>query len=103
MAIRNAAKVFMTFSSAPFVVRPRRSYDVIYPRPSEHQSTTDGVMDEAELQRLHPASYAWSLSCRRRNRDEAEEDLQDVYVTIHEGKARFDGGASRKPWHYAVL
>ena len=64
------------------MARPRPSYDVIYPRSSEHQSTIDGVMDEAELQRLHPASFAWSLSCCRRNRDEAEEVLQDVYVKI---------------------
>lgn len=85
------------------MVRPRRAYDVIYPPGSEHQSTTDGVMDEAELQRLHPASYAWSLSCCRRNRDEAEEVLQDVYVKILEGKARFDGRSSLKTWLFAVI
>ena len=60
-------------------------------------------MDEAELQRLHPASYAWSLSCCRRNRDEAEEVLQDVYVKILEGKARFDGRSSLKTWLVAVI
>jgi RNA polymerase sigma-70 factor, ECF subfamily len=65
--------------------------------------TTDGVMDQAELERLHPASYAWSLSCCRRDRDEAEEVLQDVYLKILEGKARFDGRSSLKTWLFAVI
>jgi len=93
----------MTFSSEPFVASPDDPYDVIWQRASEHQSTTDGVMERAELEQLHPASYAWSLSCCRRNRDEAEEVLQDVYVKILEGKARFDGRSSLKTWLFAVI
>lgn len=60
-------------------------------------------MDEAELEQLHPASFAWSLSCCRRDRAEAEEVLQDVYVKILEGKARFDGRSSLKTWIFAVI
>ena len=60
-------------------------------------------MDEAELEQLHPASYAWSLSCCGRDRAEAEEVLQDVYVKILEGKARFDGRSSLKTWLFAVI
>ena len=60
-------------------------------------------MEQAELERLHPASYAWSLSWCRRDRDEAEEVLQDVYVKILEGKARFDGRSSLKTWLFAVI
>jgi RNA polymerase sigma factor (sigma-70 family) len=60
-------------------------------------------MEPAELEQLHPASYAWSLSCCRRDREEAEEVLQDVYVKILEGKARFDGRSSLKTWLFAVI
>ena len=60
-------------------------------------------MDQAELERLHPASFAWSLSCCRRDRDEAEDVLQDVYMKILEGKARFDGRSSLKTWLFAVI
>ena len=60
-------------------------------------------MEEAELEQLHSASYAWSLSCCRRDRIEAEEVLQDVYVKILEGKARFDGRSSLKTWLFAVI
>ncbi len=60
-------------------------------------------MQQEELEQLHPASYAWSLSCCRRDRLEAEEVLQDVYVKIFEGKARFDGRSSLKTWLFAVI
>ncbi len=60
-------------------------------------------MQQEELEQLHPASYAWSLSCCRRDRLEAEEVLQDVYVKILEGKARFDGRSSLKTWLFAVI
>src|SRR5437867_358586 len=94
---------FMTSSSKPFVPSAGDSYDVIWRRASGHQSPTDGVMDEAELEQLHPASYAWSLSCCGRDRAEAEEVLQDVYVKILDGKARFDGRSSLKTWLFAVI
>ncbi len=58
---------------------------------------------EREIEQLHTASYGWALSCCRRNHDEAEEVLQDVYVKILEGKARFDGRSSLKTWLFAVI
>jgi RNA polymerase sigma-70 factor (ECF subfamily) len=64
-------------------------------------------MDRAELERdieeLHPASYAWALGCCRRNRDDAEEILQNVYVMVLEGRARFDGRSALKTWLFAVI
>ncbi len=58
---------------------------------------------QAELERLHPASFGWALSCCRRNVTEAEEVLQTVYLKIIEGKARFRGEASLKTWLFAVI
>ncbi len=58
---------------------------------------------ERELETLHPASFAWALGCCGRDRDEAEEVLQDVYVKIFEGKARFDGYSTLKTWLFAVI
>lgn len=64
-------------------------------------------MDRAELERaleeLHPASFAWALGCCRRNREEAEEVLQNVYVTVLDGSARFDGRSALKTWLFAVI
>src|SRR5215510_8710051 len=58
---------------------------------------------KAELEKLHPASFGWALSCCRRDREEAEEVLQTVYLKILEGKARFRGEAAFKTWLFAVI
>src|SRR5215510_8571076 len=58
---------------------------------------------KAELERLHSASFGWALSCCRRDRTEAEEVLQTVYLKILEGKARYRGEASLKTWLFAVI
>ena len=58
---------------------------------------------KAELERLHSASFGWSLHCCRRDRGEAEEVLQTVYLKILEGKACFRGDANLKTWLFAVI
>src|SRR5260370_38835522 len=58
---------------------------------------------KAELEELHQASFGWALSCCRRDRAEAEEVLQAVFLKILEGKARFRGEASFKTWLFAVI
>lgn len=58
---------------------------------------------KAELQTLHSASFGWAMSCCRRDRAEAEEVLQTVYLKILEGKACFRGEASLKTWLFAVI
>lgn len=64
-------------------------------------------MDRAELvtamETLHPASFAWALACCRRNRDDAEEVLQTVYVMVLEGRARFEGRSLFKTWLFGVI
>ncbi len=64
-------------------------------------------MDRAELEcaleRLHAASFGWALGCCGRNRDDAEEVLQTVYLKVLDGKARFDGRSSLKTWLFAVI
>jgi len=58
---------------------------------------------KAELEQLHGASFGWALSCCRRDRTEAEEVLQIVYLKILEGKARFRGESNLKTWLFAVI
>lgn len=56
-----------------------------------------------ELERLHPASFSWALSCCRRDREEAEEVLQASYLKLLEGRARFDGRSSFKTFLFGVI
>src|SRR5215470_16337014 len=58
---------------------------------------------KVELERLHSASFGWALNCCRRDRSEAEEVLQTVYLKILEGKARYRGESSLKTWLFAVI
>ena len=58
---------------------------------------------EAELEKLHRASYAWSLSCCRGDREEAEDVLQDSYLKTLDGRARFAGGSSFKTFLFGVV
>jgi RNA polymerase sigma factor (sigma-70 family) len=58
---------------------------------------------QAELEKLHGTSFGWALSCCRRDRSEAEEVLQTVYLKILEGKAQYRGESSLKTWLFAVI
>jgi RNA polymerase sigma factor (sigma-70 family) len=58
---------------------------------------------ERQIAALHPASFAWALACARWNTVEAEEVLQSVYLSILEGRARFDGRSSFRTWLFAVV
>jgi RNA polymerase sigma factor (sigma-70 family) len=58
---------------------------------------------QAELEKLHGASFGWALSCCRRDRGDAEEVLQIVYLKILEGKACYGGESSLKTWLFAVI
>ena len=64
-------------------------------------------MDEAELraelERYHPRSYGWALSCCAHDRTEAADVLQTVYLKVLQGAARFDGRAAFKTWLFAVI
>jgi RNA polymerase sigma-70 factor (ECF subfamily) len=64
---------------------------------------TSGTDLEAELTRLHPASFSWALNCCGRNREAADDVLQASYLKILEGKARFDGRSAFKTFLFAVI
>ena len=58
---------------------------------------------KAELERLHEASFGWALSCCLRNRAQAEEVLQTVYLKILQGKACYRNESSFRTWLFAVI
>ena len=58
---------------------------------------------KAEVEKLHPASFGWALSCCRQNRADAEEVLQTVYLKILQGKACYRGECKLQTWLFAVI
>ena len=72
-------------------------------RATDDVSRMERAELEYELERLHAASFGWALGCCGRNRDDAEEVLQTVYVKVLDGKAKFGGRSSLKTWLFAVI
>jgi RNA polymerase sigma-70 factor (ECF subfamily) len=58
---------------------------------------------EQELERLHAESFAWALGCCSRDRAEAEDVLQEAYLKILQGRARFLGRSSLKTFFFSVI
>jgi RNA polymerase sigma-70 factor (ECF subfamily) len=58
---------------------------------------------KAELEKLHPASFGWALSCCRRNAAEAEDVLQIAYLKILQGKAVYRGESKLQTLLFAVI
>lgn len=64
-------------------------------------------MDEVELrrqlERAHADCFGWAMACCRRDRDDAEEVLQTVYLTVLDGRARYDGRSTFRTWLFGVI
>src|SRR5215471_3856324 len=63
----------------------------------------DNAQLRSQLEKLHPESYGWALSCCRRDSGDAEAVLQDVYLKILDGRARYDAKSSLKTWLFSVI
>jgi RNA polymerase sigma-70 factor (ECF subfamily) len=57
----------------------------------------------AHLEQHHAESFGWTLNCCSRNRADAEDVLQTVYLKILQGRARYDGRSAFKTWLFAVI
>jgi RNA polymerase sigma-70 factor (ECF subfamily) len=63
----------------------------------------DGPELRSELEKQHAESYGWALCCCARDRSQAEEVLQNAYLKVLQGKARYDGRAAFKTWFFGVI
>jgi RNA polymerase sigma-70 factor, ECF subfamily len=63
----------------------------------------DDVELRRQLERAHGECFGWAMACCRRNRDDAEEVLQTVYLKVLDGRARYDGRSSFRTWLFGVI
>ena len=51
----------------------------------------------------HADNYSWALACCAWHRDIAEDVLQESYLRVLEGRAKFLGKSSDKTWFFSVI
>ncbi|MDB4869869.1 MAG: polymerase sigma factor, sigma-70 family [Gemmatimonadales bacterium] len=63
----------------------------------------DDVELRVQLERVHADCFGWAMSCCGRNRDDAEEVLQTVYLSVLDGRARYEARSSFRTWIFGVI
>lgn len=58
---------------------------------------------ERQLERLHAESWGWALACTGRDRAVAEDALQNAYLRVLSGSARFERRSRFKSWLFGVI
>jgi RNA polymerase sigma-70 factor (ECF subfamily) len=56
-----------------------------------------------QLQMHHADNYGWALACCAWHRDSAEDVLQEAYLRVVEGRARYGGKAALRTWFFSVI
>src|SRR4051794_36730601 len=57
----------------------------------------------SQLTVLHRESFVWALHCCRSSAARAEDVLQEAYLKILDGRARFSGQSSFKTWMFSLI
>jgi len=58
---------------------------------------------ERQLADLHEASFGWACSCCDWNETDAEDVLQNAYVKVIAGRARYEGHSTFRTWFFGVI
>lgn len=57
----------------------------------------------SSLESLHLDAYAWARHCCDEGSGEAADVLQNAYLKVIEGRARYSGAATLKTWWFGVI
>ena len=63
----------------------------------------DDIELKRQLERVHADCFGWAMACCGRDRDDAEEVLQTVYLSVLDGRARYDARSSFRTWLFGVI
>jgi RNA polymerase sigma factor (sigma-70 family) len=61
------------------------------------------LITPAQLAELHDGAWRWTMSIVSKDQATADDVLQQVYLKIIEGRARYDGRSTLKTWLYGVI
>src|SRR5687768_16470460 len=72
-----------------------------------HVTSGDARVDHAELATqlaaLHPQCFGWAMSCCGYRREDAEDEVQDVYLGVLDNGLRFNGQSGLMTWLFGVI
>lgn len=77
--------------------------DPLIANPARRPSVMNDVELRTQLECAHGESFGWALTCCRGDREAAEEILQSAYLSVLDGRARFDGRSSFRTWLFGVI
>lgn len=55
------------------------------------------------LREQHTRSFGWALACCSWRREQAEDVLQEAYLRVLDGRARFGGQSAPGTWFFSVI
>jgi RNA polymerase sigma-70 factor (ECF subfamily) len=73
------------------------------PEMCSSRPSGDDVELRKQLERVHADCFGWAMSCCGRDRNDAEEVLQNVYLRVLDGRARYDARSSFRTWLFGVI
>jgi RNA polymerase sigma factor (sigma-70 family) len=76
---------------------------LILERAKAEECAMDDVELREQLERVHAECFGWAMACCGRDPDQAEEVLQTVYLTVLDGRARYDGRSTFRTWIFGVI
>lgn len=68
---------------------------------AQERSVAQTLLDTLHVH--HADSFGWALACCGWQRWLAEDVLQESYLRVLDGRARFGGRASRRTWFFGVI
>ncbi|MEM8562563.1 MAG: RNA polymerase sigma factor [Pseudomonadota bacterium] len=89
----------MSFSNTLYLGRDHQEYN----RTTEpaRMAMAPGLIHLLESH--HSDSWGWALACCQWQHHQAEEALQEAYLRVLDGRARFRGAASERTWFFGVI
>lgn len=66
-------------------------------------SENDSGELEVRLGELHTASFGWACACCGWNEADAEDVLQESYVKVISGRARYSGRSTFRTWLFGII
>ena len=76
---------------------------IAIPGKGNVRAERDGADLAARIHALHTTCFGWAMSCCDNRREEAEDLLQDVYLSALENSLRFNGDSTLRTWLFGVI